>query len=82
MAEIAVDAVLAVADVERKDVNFELIKVEGKVGRWPQPPQSNPGQNKLRFRFQADEANDSFDVEDARNVGRMWLTSNNAKKTE
>ena len=32
MAEIAVDAVLAVADIERKDVNFELIKVEAKVG--------------------------------------------------
>lgn len=32
MAKIAVDAVLAVADLERKDVNFELIKVEGKVG--------------------------------------------------
>merc|ERR1711939_301540 len=32
MAKIAVDAVLAVADIERKDVNFELIKVEGKVG--------------------------------------------------
>lgn len=32
MAEIAVDAVLAVADVERKDVNFDLIKMEGKVG--------------------------------------------------
>merc|ERR1712185_873933 len=32
MAQIAVDAVLAVADLERKDVNFELIKVEGKVG--------------------------------------------------
>jgi len=32
MAQIAVDAVLAVADVDRKDVNFELIKVEGKVG--------------------------------------------------
>lgn len=31
MAEIAVDAVLAVADLEHKDVNFELIKVEGKV---------------------------------------------------
>ena len=29
---IAVEAVLAVADMERKDVNFELIKVEGKVG--------------------------------------------------
>jgi T-complex protein 1 subunit epsilon len=32
MAEIAVDAVLAVADIERRDVNFELIKVEAKVG--------------------------------------------------
>uniref|UniRef100_A0A0K8TSU0 T-complex protein 1 subunit epsilon n=1 Tax=Tabanus bromius TaxID=304241 RepID=A0A0K8TSU0_TABBR len=32
MAEIAVDAVLAVADFETKDVNFELIKIEGKVG--------------------------------------------------
>jgi len=32
MAKIAVDAVLAVADLDRKDVNFELIKVEGKVG--------------------------------------------------
>lgn len=31
MAEIAVKAVLAVADLEQKDVNFELIKVEGKV---------------------------------------------------
>ncbi|ELT99844.1 hypothetical protein CAPTEDRAFT_161906 [Capitella teleta] len=32
MAEIAVNAILAVADLERKDVDFELIKVEGKVG--------------------------------------------------
>ena len=32
MAQIAVDAVLAVADLQRKDVNFDLIKVEGKVG--------------------------------------------------
>jgi T-complex protein 1 subunit epsilon len=32
MAEIAVDAVLAVADLEKRDVNFELIKVEGKTG--------------------------------------------------
>ncbi|CAL8076847.1 unnamed protein product [Calicophoron daubneyi] len=31
-AEIAVDAVLAVADLDRRDVDFELIKVEGKVG--------------------------------------------------
>ena len=28
-AEIAVDAVLGVADFERRDVDFELIKVEG-----------------------------------------------------
>ncbi|MEQ2181214.1 T-complex protein 1 subunit epsilon [Goodea atripinnis] len=32
MAEIAVNAILTVADMERKDVDFELIKVEGKVG--------------------------------------------------
>jgi len=32
MAKIAVDAVMAVADFETKDVNFELIKVESKVG--------------------------------------------------
>lgn len=32
LAEIAVRAVLAVADLERKDVNLDLIKVEGKVG--------------------------------------------------
>eukprot|EP00118_Oscarella_pearsei_P024915 m.307112 g.307112 ORF g.307112 m.307112 type:complete len:540 (+) comp41911_c0_seq1:71-1690(+) len=32
LAKIAVDAVLSVADLERKDVDFELIKVEGKVG--------------------------------------------------
>ena len=31
MAEIAVDAVLAVADLERKDVNFDLIKMDSKV---------------------------------------------------
>lgn len=31
-AEIAVDAVLSVADLERKDVDFELIKVETKSG--------------------------------------------------
>jgi T-complex protein 1 subunit epsilon len=29
---MAVDAVLAVADLERKDVDFELIKVDGKLG--------------------------------------------------
>jgi len=29
---MAVDAVLAVADLERKDVDFELIKVDGKMG--------------------------------------------------
>lgn len=32
MAEIAVQAVMSVADFEKKDVNFELIKIEGKVG--------------------------------------------------
>jgi len=32
MARIAVDAVMAVADLETRDVNFELIKVEAKVG--------------------------------------------------
>lgn len=32
MAEMAVNAVMAVADLETRDVNFELIKLEGKVG--------------------------------------------------
>jgi T-complex protein 1 subunit epsilon len=32
MAQIAVEAVLSVADLDRKDVNFDLIKMEGKVG--------------------------------------------------
>lgn len=32
LAEIAVKAVMAVADLDRKDVNLDLIKVEGKVG--------------------------------------------------
>jgi T-complex protein 1 subunit epsilon len=32
MAQIAVDAVLAVADLENKDVNFDMIRLEGKVG--------------------------------------------------
>lgn len=31
-AQIAVDAVLSVADLERRDVPFDLIKVSGKVG--------------------------------------------------
>ena len=31
-AEIAVNAIMAVADLQRKDVNFDMIKVEGKVG--------------------------------------------------
>ncbi|WFC99123.1 T-complex protein 1 subunit epsilon [Malassezia yamatoensis] len=31
-ARIAIDAVLSVADLERRDVDFELIKVDGKVG--------------------------------------------------
>ncbi|ELK23248.1 T-complex protein 1 subunit epsilon [Myotis davidii] len=32
MAEIAVNAILTVADMQRRDVDFELIKVEGRVG--------------------------------------------------
>jgi T-complex protein 1 subunit epsilon len=32
MATLAVNAVLAVADFERKDVNLDLIKMQGKVG--------------------------------------------------
>jgi len=32
MAEIAVKAVLAVADMDRKDVNFDLINLQGKTG--------------------------------------------------
>jgi len=32
MAQIAVDAVVSVADLERKDVNFDLIKLDTKVG--------------------------------------------------
>ena len=31
-AQIAVDAVMCVADLERRDVPFDLIKVDGKVG--------------------------------------------------
>ncbi len=31
-AKIAVDAILSVADFERKDVDFDLIKIDGKVG--------------------------------------------------
>merc|ERR1712083_388194 len=32
LARISVDSVLSVANLERRDVNFDLIKVEGKVG--------------------------------------------------
>lgn len=32
MAEMCVEAVLSVADLERRDVNLDLIKVDGKVG--------------------------------------------------
>lgn len=32
MAEIAVDAIMSVADMSRRDVDFELIKVISKVG--------------------------------------------------
>eukprot|EP01135_Chromosphaera_perkinsii_P001624 Nk52_evm1s208 gene=Nk52_evmTU1s208 len=31
-ADMAVNAIMSVADMERKDVDFELIKVDGKVG--------------------------------------------------
>ena len=31
-ANIAVDAIMSVADIERRDVDFDLIKVDGKVG--------------------------------------------------
>ncbi|KAJ3052374.1 T-complex protein 1 subunit epsilon [Rhizophlyctis rosea] len=31
-AKMAVDAVLSVADLERKDVDFDLIKIDGKMG--------------------------------------------------
>ncbi|KAF9622897.1 hypothetical protein IFM89_035130 [Coptis chinensis] len=34
LAEIAVKAVMAVVDLERRDVNLDLIKVEGKVERY------------------------------------------------
>uniref|UniRef100_A0A2K6KY01 CCT-epsilon n=1 Tax=Rhinopithecus bieti TaxID=61621 RepID=A0A2K6KY01_RHIBE len=33
MAEIAMNTVLTVADMEQRDVDFELVNVEGKVGR-------------------------------------------------
>lgn len=32
MAEMCVEAVLSVADLERRDVNLDLIKLDGKVG--------------------------------------------------
>jgi len=32
LGRIAVDAVLSVANLERRDVNFDLIKVHGKTG--------------------------------------------------
>ena len=32
MAKIAVDAVIDVADLERHDVNFDMIRMEGKTG--------------------------------------------------
>jgi len=43
MARVAVDAVLSVTDWERKDVNFEHIKVEGKVGGRLSDTQLVPG---------------------------------------
>lgn len=32
LADIATEAILTVADLKRKDVNFELIKINGKTG--------------------------------------------------
>lgn len=32
MVEIVVDVIMLVVDFDRKDVDFEFIKVEGKVG--------------------------------------------------
>lgn len=32
LAKVCVDAVLSVANLDTRDVNFDLIKVEGKVG--------------------------------------------------
>lgn len=32
LAEICVKAILAVSDIERKDFNFDLIKIDGKIG--------------------------------------------------
>lgn len=33
LAEIAVDAILKIADLERKEVNFDLVKIIGKTGK-------------------------------------------------
>ena len=32
LADITTEAILTVADLKRKDVNFELIKINGKTG--------------------------------------------------
>ncbi|AFP65453.1 t-complex protein1, epsilon-SU (nucleomorph) [Chroomonas mesostigmatica CCMP1168] len=32
LAEICIKAVLAISDINRKDINFELIKIDGKIG--------------------------------------------------
>jgi T-complex protein 1 subunit epsilon len=42
MARIAVDAVMAVADLETRDVNFELIKLEAKAGLAIKNPPKKP----------------------------------------
>ena len=39
-----------------------------------------PWPNKSGWRFQVDQANESFDAEGAHNVRNMWLTSKNANK--
>ena len=33
LAEVAVDAILNIADLERREVNFDLIKIVGKTGK-------------------------------------------------
>jgi T-complex protein 1 subunit epsilon len=53
MAQLAVDAVLAVADIERKDVNLDLIKLVGKVGGSPRRHVLGPWSRRHRQGFLA-----------------------------
>jgi len=48
LARITVDAVLSVADLLHKDVNFDLIKVEGKVGGNVGDTNSRAGSSSIR----------------------------------